>query len=704
MTDTEGFYRVLGVPPDAEPGAVREQVRERVDEFERQVENADDPETVERRLILAYEVLTDPEERYLYELFGHEEYVSRRLDGQELTDVSGIGGGIAPVFSGEASTTDTQVFDPADQSTDTKIFDPNASESAVAGATTVVGDADADTDTDGPESPASPDTADTPGSDDSATDAETVVRKEAERPDSSDPETVEDDDGTIDAETGAESDEQELSTVIQDSSAFERLRTFPLSQSPLVDLPGIRSGEYRRPAAVGYGALVLILVFGIGAAVPYGSVGFGVAAAGGGLVGAAVTYVAGATRFERRLPHRTGVGIAVLLPILWLVDLVLTTTTPGSVLAIGTLAAGLTGVAAGNTYIESTRKRIREGRKGEGERGGRNFTATDPTLGEHADRVDAEDILERLVDTETGRMSRPPGDLSAEATVHATRQFAPERHVFRTLTVTDERTGREVPVSEFSAVRANLREDVDRRNDNHPDGFVERTDRYLVPSSVTERVCPKCEGETIVRCPTCGGNGTVVCSACGGDTRTRCGRCGGKGRDADGDLCSKCRGDGYNPCRRCSATGAETCGTCAGDGIVQCDRCEADGRVVQFTQLTRTYTPRKDTEYEAESIPEEYLQSPDGTQIRNDLDRNRSPDAIEGDWFFKEHEVREIPTTVVTYEYAGNLWEVYEMEDGVKSPTYPRALETRTRYLGVATVASALLFVYAGTVGPAGLP
>lgn len=147
-----------------------------------------------------------------------------------------------------------------------------------------------------------------------------------------------------------------------------------------------------------------------------------------------------------------------------------------------------------------------------------------------------------------------------------------------------------------------------------------------------------------------------------------------------------------------------TSATCSGSGKVTCGRCEGDGTVVQFTQLTRRYEPEEQVEYETKSLPESPLHSPDGNQVKKDRRKNSNPDAVSGDWFFREHEAREIPTDVVTYEYAGDLWEAYEMEDGVKSPTFPRALGTHVQVLAAASGASAVLFGYIVTIGPSGLP
>lgn len=702
MAQVSDFYQVLGVPPDTEPEAVRENIRDRVDEFRQQVDEADDPGAVRSRLVLAYEVLTDPEERYLYELYGHDQYMNKRLDSQGFDDVSDIGGGsLTPVFSGETTTSDTEVFDPASgDTTDTQIFDPEASEAAVGGATTVV---------DGPQDagPEAPEASDGP-SVDSDTD---TVGQEDETDEVADSQTVvkdEDDDadGETDTkeETPSESETDELAELSQQPTLVDQLSRFPLQKSPLITRPGIGDEEYHRPAAVGYAIVALGVVFAAGMFLPSGSVMMGAVTVGGAVLGVGATYVAGALQFDKKVGYRACIGGAFAVPIFFVPSLGLVSVTPAAVLAYGGAAACLLGVAVSNTYIEATRKQIREGRKEEDDRGGSNYTETDPTVGEADGDIDPEAVLETLVESAKGTTGKPPDDLPEESEFHATRQFMPERHIHRVLEVHDERTGKEVPASDFSSVRSTLREDIHNRNNNYPSGFSERTDEYLDPTSVTKQTCSKCTGSTTVQCPNCGGNGQVACRKCGGSARNKCRSCNGKGRDSNGNLCSNCRGDGYNPCSRCSATGRETCGTCSGSGKVTCGRCEGDGTVVQFTQLTRQYEPGEQVEYETKSLPESPLHSPDGNQVKKDRKKNSNPDAISGDWFFREHRVREIPTDVVTYEYAGDLWEAYEMEDGVKSPTFPRALGTRVQVLAAASVASAVLFGYIVTIGPSGLP
>ena len=792
------FYETLEIAPDLEPSEIRSHARDRIDAFRDRIENAADPEAEQRRIVLAFEVLTDPEERYLYELFGHDEYVDRRLESDELETLET--GSLTAAFSASDvdDGTDTQIFDPSADAADAEIFDGDGTvEADVAGVRSESGFSE-EFDTHGPTGPdletettrvleedveanAGSDAESDAGSDaesDAGSDAEsdagsdvtgetTRLRDEAATEEStdspasklddegdSDPEAdatrvredvpgesvetdetrvrddeaeigseteipsvdddVDDDDGTDvdettveDPDSGAEDDADSLAVISTEETLIERLSEFPITSSPLADLPGIRSEERREIAMAGYalGAVGLLVI--IGALLPHGSFAFGLLAGFGAVLGATVTYVVGSLRYHRKLGHRLAIGVGACLPLLAVTWLGVAAGTPGSVLTVGTFAAGLFGVAAGNTYIESTRQAVREGRKEDDGRGGRNYVETDPTVGEPDDGIDVDDVFDRFTDDHSGRTAAVADDLVEESTVHATRHLVPERHIFRRLLVSDEVEGCEVPATNFAAVESRLRHDVHQRDDNHPDEFTAETYEYLVPESVEECLCPKCAGETRVVCPTCSGGGQVTCNRCHGRTHNTCRRCSGSGQVETNNgyrACSNCGGQGHVLCGRCGATGTEVCGTCSGAGDVVCDRCDGDGRVVQYAELTREYTPETEITYVDRSVPVSHLEPADGTQTFRERERNTAPDADSGDVFMREHEVREIPTDVLTYEYAGDLWEVYDVEENVTSPAYPHELSTRVRVLAVANVAALGLYVYAGALGPAALP
>lgn len=686
MSTVEQFYDVLGVAEDSEPEAVKEYARENVDAFREQVEDADDSTAEERKLLVAYEVLTDPEERYLYELYGHDEYVQRRLDGDELTEIEAVSGsgGLTPVFGAGDDT-----------GSDTQIFDPTETRGGVDDADTVVeGDADETVIQSG-------------DSDDgqAAEDEETTIRGDADGDAAADETAIRDDGGDSDASDG---EETSIDALEDSEGVLDRLSKFGISKSPLATAPGISHGEYGRVAALGYGAFLLAVVGAIGYLLPFGGTSAGVLGAVSLLFGAGATYTAACYGYDRNVRMRTVFGVAVSVLLSATPRLGLFPAAPGAVLSVVGLSAGLAGVLSANAYVESTRNRLREQRKGDNSRGGQNHTETDPRAGTPDDSIPAVDILETFADEYTTRTSTVAQDLTGESTIHSTRQFVPERHIERQLLVTDTEYNDEVPVSEFSSVENDLRHDVHDRNNHHPTGFEEETYEYLVPESVEQRTCPKCSGRTLVQCPTCSGHGEVNCSKCGGNARNQCSRCGGRGRTENNDesysVCNNCGGDGYNPCSRCQATGTERCSRCSGQGTITCDRCEGDGDVAQFTRLVREYEPEEDVSYVSQSIPERYLTGPTGKQVQKDRSYNKNVNAAEGDTFMSEHEVREIPSEVITYEYAGDLYETYEIEDEVVAPTHPRELGGRVKLFAGLSVVCTVVYVYAAAVGPAGLP
>ncbi|WP_075936314.1 DnaJ-like cysteine-rich domain-containing protein [Halosegnis longus] len=687
MSSVEQFYDILGVSADAEPGDINEYARESVDSFRDRVENADDPKAEERKLLVAYEVLTDPEERYLYELYGHDEYVQRRLDGEELTEIEAASGsgGLTPVFGAEDDTgSNTQIFDPTEaDGAETAIQDDGSDETVIQG--------------EGGDETVIQDSAD--GS--AATDATTIEDSEASDADTD--ETVIQDD-----EESQEPDKDGIETLEESETVTSKLSRFGVSKSPLATAPGISNQEYGHVAAAGYAVALLAVVGLIGTVLPFGSPVLGAFAASALVLGVGITYTAACYGYHRDIRTRTAIGAVAPVFLLVVPEFGLFPAVPGAVLAMVGLSVGLAGVLGANSYIEATRNNLREQRKGDTSRGGENHARTDPRSGTPDDSIPAIDILETFADEYTTRTSTVAEDLTDESTIHSTRHFVPERHIKRKLIVTDTQHNREVPASDFAAVESRLRHDVHERNNHHPTGFETATYNYLVPETVEQLTCPKCSGRTRVQCPTCSGHGEVHCSKCGGDARNQCRRCSGRGRveDSDGNysICSNCGGDGHNPCGRCQATGTERCSRCSGQGEITCDRCEGDGNVAQYVELIREYEPQETVSYVSHSIPEKYLTDPEGKQVQKDRSYNSNVDATEGDVFMSEHEIREIPSDVITYEYAGDLYETYEIEDEVVAPTHPRELGGRVRIFAGLSAVFALVYVYAVAVGPAGLP
>lgn len=788
------FYETLDVSPELEPEAIRSHANDNIDSFRSRIEDAEDSGSERRRLILAFEVLTDPEERYLYELFGHERYVDTRLKADEIDTIAGDS--LTAAFTPGTGGTDTQIFDPATDVSTSEIFEGGGTiEADLAGARSdpeTIGESGPDgTDVEAPtdgvedegfnsddfdatettrlreegdglngsdnrdadeiesETTRIEDDGDAPANIESEAtriegaetgprdveSGETRIEDEGNSPVEVDTDTTRiqndaetlrgydeteliDDESTDDSKSDDYGDKEDdansdtesdgsLAEVSRDDTLVEKLSEFPVSSSPLSGLPGIRSEQYRNVVITAYALAGLASIGLVGVALPYGSAQFGVLAAFGLLVGATVTYATGALRYHRELSYRAAVGVGACLPLLMVATVVAGTTTPAAVLSLGTFAAGLLGVTAGNTYIESTRQTVREQRKADDGRGGRNYVETDPTAGEETRDVDGDDLLERFSADHSGRTGAVAADFGDEAVVHATRGIVPERHIMRRLMVKDERTDREVPVSQFASGDSTLRTDVDSRDENHPEEFTAETYTYLISQSVEEITCPKCSGATRVSCPTCSGGGQVICKQCGGRTQNTCGRCAGSGQvetNSGYRTCGNCGGQGHTPCGRCGATGSEVCGRCRGSGDVVCNRCEGDGRVTTYTTLTREYTPETDVEYQDQSVPISEISDAEGVQIHRERQRNTAPDAVGGDVFMKEYEIREIPTSVLTYEYAGDLWELYEIEGAVSAPSYPRELSARVKLLAASNAVAVGFFTYVGVLGPAGLP
>lgn len=692
MSTVEQFYDILGVSADSEPGEVKEHARENIDMFRERVENADDPEAEERKLLVAYEVLTDPEERYLYELYGHDEYVQRRLDGDELTEIEAASGsgGLTPVFgAGDDTGSNTQIFDPSE-----------AADDSGDDAETVI-EADGDDET--------------VIQDSDAAAAQTVVQDDADGDAAADETVIQDADETetviqdeTDTEEADENEETGIEALEESDTILDRLSRFGISKSPLAAVPGISHEAYGGIATAGYGIVLLAIVGSIGYLLPFGGVALGGFAVAALVLGAGITYIAACYGYHRDIKMRTAIGGVVPVLLVATPELGLFPTISGTVLAVVGLSVGLAGVLATNSYIEATRNNLREQRKGDTFRGGENHTQTDPRSGTPDDSIPAMDVLETFADEHTTRTSTVAKDLTEESTIHSTRHFVPERHIKRRLIVTDTQYNEEVPVSKFPGVENNLRHDVHDRNNHHPTGFEAETYEYLIPESVEQRTCPKCSGRTLMQCPNCSGHGEVYCSKCGGDARNQCGRCNGRGRTQDNDggysICNNCGGDGHNPCGRCQATGTERCGRCSGQGEVTCDRCEGDGDVAQYTRLVREYEPEENVSYVTQSIPEKFLTDPAGEQVQKDRSYNNNVNAAEGDIFMSEHEIREIPSDVITYEYAGDLYETYEIEDDVVAPTHPRELGGRVKVFAGLSAVCTVVYVYAVAVGPAGLP
>jgi hypothetical protein len=687
------FYDTLGVPDGASPTAVKRRVRERLEEYQRDITEADDPETEARVYQLAYEVLTDPKERHLYDLYGHDRYVDERLEVDEATlESAALDADVTPVFTGGDGSGDTRVFDPTADDGETNVFDGTAGgvtavqdEGAAGADTAVEGAGDANTAIERPGDAAGADTAVEEGPD--ARETTSSAGGDAGGTDADDGDTL----------IQEEAPEAALESVTEEETMVQQLAVYEPWASPLADLPGMDADPPLRYAALGgyaVGGLAVLALLGL--LLPYGSATLAWLTVLVFLVGVVATVAVGALVYERDVVYRSAGGAGACLPAVALVGFAVD---PPLVTLLGGAAVGLAGVAAGDAYLAATRRRLREGRKGDESRGGNAYLETDGDAGTEDDAIDGEALVDGV-----SRQETVPEDLEDEVVVRGTREIVPERHIRRELTVEDTQTPRELPPGEFASFRDGTREDVHDRDQHHPGGFEDMTTTYLIAASVEEITCPDCRGSTRVTCPNCNGGGVESCPNCGGSGRETCSSCRGSGTDSDGDRCRSCGGSGSHPCGRCNRTGTITCRRCNGGGDVPCDRCNATGTVVTFTTLTREYRASETVQYETRSVPKQFLTAPEGVRVQRDRDRNGDPDAASGDWFMREHEIREIPTDVATYEYAGDLYEAYEIEGEVQAPDAPRNLATATRNAGIAAGACLVVYLYLGILGPAGLP
>jgi len=88
---SEDFYSVLGVGRDADEDEIKEAYREKAREYHPDVSDEPDAEEKFKKAKKAKEVLTDEEQRQLYDQLGHDRYVEAEKHG--ATDQGGAGAG-----------------------------------------------------------------------------------------------------------------------------------------------------------------------------------------------------------------------------------------------------------------------------------------------------------------------------------------------------------------------------------------------------------------------------------------------------------------------------------------------------------------------------------------------------------------------------------------------------------------------------------
>jgi DnaJ-class molecular chaperone len=656
---TETLYGVLQVDEDVDPAEIRAHVKDNIEYYRSEIETASDSDETERRYIIAHEVLTNPREKYLYDLLGHNEYVQERLTED--------------VFETIATDEDeTDVFingvNSADTGTGTRIFSPDeTTASTVETGTRVFGE------------------------DENGQGGDTDLSTSQTDSDSTTP-------------APESNDTQDLTKLTRGSKLVEQLATLQPSLSPLRTLPRLQSA-HRHWFEIGYVSVVFAVFAAFAYFAPYGGVAFTLLTLSTLTLGAATTYVVAAVLYRRSLLKRSVLGTvlaAIPIGIALFVEPSISTTA-----IIGGVAIGLASIWGTNSYVEATRRYRRQSGSPD-QTLHNNHTQTNPGKGETKAVGNSEDLLDRFAAQHQGLIPTVPRDFPEAATVHQKRRIVAERHIERRLFVKDDSESHEQPASALPRILTEYRDDVQDRDNNYPTEYSGQTYEYIVPSSITEQVCPKCNGNQTVTCPKCNGSKNITCRKCGGDMRNPCRKCNTKGRveQSDGSYqdCSRCGADGYIPCSNCSATGEETCPRCSGRGIIDCPRCETDGKVVRYQTLTRTYTADKEVRYITRSVPERFLTDADGTRVKKDEQFNTNPDANSGDLFRKEKEEQEISVTVVTYEYADHLWELYEIEDTLAWPNRPRNLSLRYKTCGVVATLFFVWFLSIGVYGSAAIP
>jgi len=97
---SEDFYEVLGVSRDADEEAIQAAYRERAREYHPDVSDDPDAEEKFKKVKKAKEVLTDEEQRRMYDQLGHERYVEAEKRGATDQDRGGVGGVGGDPFGG----------------------------------------------------------------------------------------------------------------------------------------------------------------------------------------------------------------------------------------------------------------------------------------------------------------------------------------------------------------------------------------------------------------------------------------------------------------------------------------------------------------------------------------------------------------------------------------------------------------------------
>ncbi|MFB6091410.1 MAG: hypothetical protein ABEK02_00190 [Haloquadratum sp.] len=498
-------------------------------------------------------------------------------------------------------------------------------------------------------------------------------------------------------------------------------------RSPLKTVPGLDADSWA--PALGYAVVLVALSLGVSYVVPglwFPTDGF--LLAGGLVVGAGtLAYLYRSSGLDRELAKRTGYGALVGVVYTVVIASVFQTVVFGSGVMLlaspGFLSAAgfpfLIGVMAGNAYAVK-REQFKQESKREGEGESETNVRTDPSRGTDLSDSKGQSIIEAFAE----QSWVAPDDLATDSDIRGTRRIEPLRDIVRGLWVESTRYEKTVPKPDFQDEKRSHRSDYDDRHDVAPSGFESATYTFFVPGSRAEKSCGNCHGNGSLTCSTCNGDGRVTCGACNGSGKTNCANCGGEGRitqtrkcsvcggsgeSKEGVWCSNCGGDGYIEetkncpecrfgevdCSSCGGSGKQTCSSCDGTGRHTCGECKGSGRLVQYEYVERTYEPNEDVSYRNKSVPERLLTGADGTRVDIETDHSPSRDGL----YRRQDETRKIPVTVLTYDYLGDTWELFEIEDSIEAIDFPRDYRKQFRVVqaGVVLLVPTYLVVVVAT-------
>lgn len=518
--------------------------------------------------------------------------------------------------------------------------------------------------------------------------------------------------------------------LTRDDDGKERLED-EFGISPVSLAPGVNSADTLFPA-LGYGVALVALLAGLFFLTPLSAFGFVITIVLA-VVGLSLTaYLGFHAGMKRELAQRfaLAVGIAVGLSSVVVVGLVWSSMTPLSALLddprlfldVGSVpfVSVLLGAVSGNAFVVK-RNELHQRSKQQGESdGGEIHVVTDSYQGDSVSDSKGQKLLERLANQKW----TAPDDLDSAGKIQKTRKIEPLRDIVRALWVEEERYEHTIAKSKFREKKREFRTDPNNRENVAPSGFDSDTYNYIFEDSITERRCSECGGHGALSCGDCGGHGEVQCGNCGGSGRTRCSNCngdmeivkretcktcGGDGTNQRGYTCGTCGGDGGHEtrarCPKCRGQGEVDCGNCRsgkvrcrscdGSGEVGCGNCGTTGKIMEFNSLTRTYSPDKDVSYRNKSVPTRLLTDAAGVRIEKDRDENPTQDGL----YRREDETRKIPVTVATYEYLGDKWEVFDVEDALKVVDFPRDYAKQMRLIQAVTALLVPAYLFVVVVG-----